>query len=123
VLSKLGMGSYDPFAATHIRAIAGTAGFALLFTATRSWPRVSRGLRDRRAMAETAAGSFFGPFLGVGLSLLAVQKTQAGVAATIMALTPVLIVPVVRLTRHEHVSTRAALGALLAFAGVALLFR
>lgn len=123
VLSKLGMGSYDAFAATHIRALAGTAGFVLLFTAAGWWPKVWSGLSHRAAMAEIAGGAFFGPFLGVGLSLVAVQRTQAGVAATIMALTPVLILPVVHFTRRERVSVRAAMGALLAVAGVALLFR
>jgi drug/metabolite transporter (DMT)-like permease len=123
VLSKLGMGAYDAFAATHIRALAGTAGFVLLFTAAGWWPKVWSGLSHRAAMAEIAGGAFFGPFLGVGLSLVAVQRTQAGIAATIMALTPVLILPVVHFTRRERVSVRAAMGALLAVAGVALLFR
>jgi drug/metabolite transporter (DMT)-like permease len=123
VLSKSGMGSYDAFAATHIRVISGTLGFAVLFTLAGWWTRALKGLADRAAMARTAAGAFFGPFLGVGLSLVAVQRTQAAVAATIMALTPVLIVPVVRFTRREQVSPRALLGALVAFAGVVILFR
>ncbi len=123
VLSKIGMGSYDAFAATHIRVISGTLGFALLFTLAGWWAPTVRGLADRGALTRTALGAFFGPFLGVGLSLVAVQRTQAGVAATIMALTPVLIVPTVRLTRREHVSARAFWGALLAFVGVMILFR
>jgi drug/metabolite transporter (DMT)-like permease len=122
VLSKLGMGGYDALAATQIRVLAGAAGYAVLFTAIGRWPRVVRALADRRAMAHTAVGAFFGPFLGVSLSLLAVQHTLTGVAASIMATTPVLIIPVVVLLGRERVGPGGWLGAALAVAGVALLF-
>jgi drug/metabolite transporter (DMT)-like permease len=102
--------------------LAGAAGYAVLFTAIGRWPRVVRALADRRAMAHTAIGAFFGPFLGVSLSLLAVQHTLTGVAASIMATTPVLIIPVVVLLGRERVGPGGWLGAALAVAGVALLF-
>lgn len=123
VLSKYGMRSYDPFASTQIRVIAGTIGFALIFTFWRRWSWVTAAVRDRRALALTTCGAFFGPFLGVSLSLVAVQNTRAGVAATLIGLTPVLILPLAIFVRKERVSYRAALGALLAFAGAAVLFR
>lgn len=123
VLSKLGMGDYDAFSANQIRVLAGTAGFAAIFTVTRWWPKVRAGLTDRTAMAFTGGGAFFGPFLGVSLSLLAVQHTDAGVAASIMAISPVLVIPVVVLVHKERVGIQGWLGALLAVAGVILLFR
>jgi drug/metabolite transporter (DMT)-like permease len=123
VLSKLGMRTFpDAFAATHIRVITGSIGFIVIIALMGSTRRVWLALQDGRAMGYTALGAFFGPFLGVGLSLLAVQHTQAGVAATIMTLTPVLIVPAVAIVYRESISPRAVLGALLAFGGVALLF-
>jgi len=123
VLSKLGMGGYDPFAATQIRVLAGTAGYVLLFFALGRWGRVARAFADRPALGYTAVGAVFGPFLGVSLSLLAVQLTLTGVAASIMAITPVLIIPVLVLHRRERVGAGGVLGALLAVAGVVLLFR
>ncbi len=123
VLSKLGMGDMNALAATQIRALAGMAGFALVYTATGWWPHFARALRDRRALGLAALGATFGPFVGVSLSLYAVQHTQVGVAATLMALTPVLILPAALLLLKERVSWRAALGALVAVGGVALLFR
>ncbi len=122
VLSKYGMGAYHPFAATQIRVIAGLAGFALLFTAFGWWPRVRAALRDRVAMARTALGAVFGPFLGVSLSLLAVQQTQAGVASAIMSIVPVLIILPSVLLFRERVTARAVMGAALAVGGVAVLF-
>ncbi len=122
VLSKYGMGSYDAFAATHIRVLAGTAGFAVVFTLTGWWPRVRDGLADRCAMAFTGIGAVFGPFLGVSLSLVAVKYTEAGVAATLMALAPVLIIPVSVMVFKESVAWPTAVGALVAVGGSMLLF-
>lgn len=122
VLSKHGMGDYDAFAATQIRVVAGIAGFVVLFSALRWWPRVARGLHDRRALAQTSLGAIFGPFLGVALSLVAVQHTQAGIAASIMATTPILIIPAVVLMGRERVGIGGVAGAITAVVGVAILF-
>jgi drug/metabolite transporter (DMT)-like permease len=73
-------------------------------------------------MAHTSLGAFFGPFLGVSLSLVAVKHTQAGVAATLMALVPVTILLPTVLVQKQRVSARAVLGAVVAVAGAALLF-
>lgn len=122
VLSKLGMGSYHAFAATQIRVIAGMAGYVALYFVLRWWPRVWPALRDRKALGFASVGAFFGPFLGVTLSLIAVRHTVAGVAASIMALTPVLIIPLVFLLRRERAGVGGVLGAIVAVAGVAILF-
>jgi drug/metabolite transporter (DMT)-like permease len=122
VLSKLGMGGYDAVAATQVRVIAAIAGYTLFVAAVRGWPRVATAMRDRRALAFTAVGAFFGPFLGVSLSLFAVRHTVSGVAASIMALQPVLIIPLVVLLHRERVGIGGIAGALMAVAGVALLF-
>ena len=122
VASKFGMGDYDPFAATQIRVLAAIVGFAGLITAWGWWPRVRAAVRDREAMAPATLGAFAGPFLGVGLSLLAVQLAPAGIAASLMATTPILMLPVAWI-RGERVGTSGLLGALLAVAGVAMLLR
>lgn len=122
ILSKVGIGAYDAFAATQVRVLAGIAGFSLLFVILRWWPRVPAAVRDARAMGFATLGAFFGPFLGVSLSLMAVRATVAGVAASLMALTPVLIIPLVVLLRGERVGIGGVLGALVAVGGAALLF-
>jgi drug/metabolite transporter (DMT)-like permease len=122
VLSKLGMGGYDPFASTQVRVIAGMAGYVVLMTVLGMWPRVIAALGHRPALGFAAIGSFFGPFLGVSLSLVSVQLIAAGVASSLMATTPILIIPVAVLVRREHVGAGGVLGALLAVAGVVLLF-
>ena len=122
VLSKIGMGNYDPVASGQIRIIAGMLGFSAIFTAVGWWRKTREGIRDKTAVGYATLGALVGPVLGVSLSLVAVQLTETGVAATIMSTTPVLIIPVVILSGQERVSTRAGIGAVLAVAGVALLW-
>ncbi len=122
VLSKYGMRDYDPFAGTWIRILAGLISFAVIYSIIGWWPRVTAAFKHKSGMAFTGLGAFFGPFLGVSLSLVAVQLTHAGVAATLIGLVPVIILAPAHFIAKEHISPRAIAGALLAVAGSALLF-
>lgn len=123
VLSKLGMGDYDAMAATQIRVFAGVLAFAAIFTVTRAWPRVIAAVKQPRPMFSTTMGAIFGPFLGVWLSLVAVQHTTAGVAASLMATSPILIIPITMWWNRERVGVRGLIGTVAAVAGVVLLVR
>ena len=122
VLSKYGMGSYDAFAASHIRIIAGAAGYAIIILALGKSGLVKTALKDAKGMRIIGLGSFFGPFLGVSFSLLSVQLTSTGIAATIMALVPILIIPPSVILFREKVNFKEVIGAVLAVSGVALFF-
>jgi drug/metabolite transporter (DMT)-like permease len=137
VLSKLGMHdsiviaagrihgiaqSYDPFASAQIRVIAGITGFTILFTILGLWKSTYQAISNHRAVVQLSLGAFFGPFLGVSFSLLAVQLTNTGIAATIMAIVPVLIIPPSIILFKEKVTLKEVLGAILAVGGVALFF-
>jgi len=122
VLSKKGMGDYDPFASSQIRVIAGLVGFTVIIFVTQRWHKVARAVAHLPAMKRIALGSVFGPFLGVSFSLIAIQHTQAGIAATIMAIVPVLIIPPAILIFGERPNWKEIIGASIAVAGVALFF-
>lgn len=122
VLSKKGMGSYDAFSASQIRVLAGIAGFSILFFFIRRWSRVWLALKHQSAMKRITLGAFFGPFLGVSFSLLAVQHTETGIAATLMAIVPVLIIPPSVLFFHEKVNLTEIIGAVITVGGIALFF-
>jgi len=122
VLSKYGMRNYDPFAASHIRVLTGFVGFAILFFVLGKWKELPTSFRDTKSMKWLVVGSIFGPFLGVSFSLMAVQHTSAGIAQTIMSLTPVLIIPPAVFINKERVTGREILGAIIAVCGVIMFF-
>lgn len=122
VLSKYGMGEYNVFAATQIRIIAGSVGFVILISLVKRWPRVITATKDKNTMKFISLGAFFGPFVGVYLSLLAIKFTSVGIASTIMAVIPVLIIPPSILIYKEKVTLKEAIGALITVSGVALFF-
>jgi drug/metabolite transporter (DMT)-like permease len=126
ILGKLGagtgIGAMDPFAGTQVRVIAAVLGFALVITAAGKWRGVGTGLRDAKALGSLTAGSFFGPFLGVSLSLLAVQSGNTGIASAIMSIVPVLIIAPSAIIFKERVTLREIIGSVAAVAGVFALF-
>ena len=122
VLSKLGMKDYNPFAATQIRIIAGIIGYVAMVTVLARWRKISMAVRDREGMSYTTLGAFFGPFLGVSFSLIAVKYTETGVASTIMALVPVFIIIPAVLFMKEKVTIPELIGTLVSVGGVALFF-
>lgn len=122
VLSKLGMKDYDPFAATQIRIIAGITGYVFLISILSRWNSIGKAMQNKKAVGATTLGAFFGPFLGVSFSLIAVKFTASGIASTIMALVPVFIlIPAVVLFK-QRVTIKEIVGALISVAGIALFF-
>lgn len=122
VLSKKGMGDYDAFAASQIRVLTGIVGFAILLFFLKRYHRVWDALKNAEAMKRITLGSFFGPFLGVAFSLLAIQHTKAGIAATLMSIVPVLIIPPAVLIFKEKVNWKEIMGAVVTVLGVVIFF-
>ncbi|WP_262497701.1 DMT family transporter [Parabacteroides chinchillae] len=64
----------------------------------------------------------FGPFLGVSFSLMAVQYTGAGIASTLMALTPIIILAPAWFFFKQKVILKEIIGAIISVCGVSLFF-
>lgn len=122
VLSKYGMMDYSPFASTQIRIIAGAVGFGLIIAFTGKTMLVVNALKNKTALAGITVGSFFGPFLGVSFSLLAIQNTSTGIASTIMALVPILIIPPAAIFFKQRVTLLDYIGAVISVGGVVMFF-
>ncbi len=122
VLSKYGMGEYDPFAATQIRVMAGIFGFTIVVSFFKRWMAVKKALNQRKPMLLMLLGATFGPFIGVSMSLLAAQHTTTGIASTIMAITPILIIPPTVIIFKQKVTLKEIAGAVISVTGVSLFF-
>ncbi len=137
VLSKVGMEHYAeiipadapahmntllPFASTMIRAVVGAAGFLALMALQKKTKELKAAAHDRRGLGYALIMTIFGPVMGVSLSLMAVRYTSAGIASTLMALTPVFILIPYAFIYHQRIRTRELLGVLVSMTGVALFF-
>jgi drug/metabolite transporter (DMT)-like permease len=79
-------------------------------------------LHDAKGMSVATATTIFGPFVGVGFSLMAVQYTSAGIASTLMALTPIIIILPSYWLFREKITWKAVVGAVVSVLGVSLFF-
>ena len=132
VLSKIGMDHYEavndapewliPFSANFYRCIAGIVGFSLLLYFRDGMAPLREALHDKKGLSIATATTIFGPFIGVGFSLMAVQYTAAGIASTLMAMTPIIILLPSYWLFHEKITWRAVIGAVISVLGVSLFF-
>ena len=137
VFSKVGMEHYSellpadapaametllPFASTMIRAIIGTLGFAALMLLGRKTTELKRAVHDGKAMSYAVLMTLLGPVVGVSLSLMAVRYTSAGIASTLIGLTPVFIMIPYAFIYHQRIRAREVLGVFVSMTGVALFF-
>lgn len=124
VLSKQGMaGNFSPFRANAIRMLAAVLFIWIWAVFRGEAGSTFRELRGKpRILGLLALGAFVEPVLGVSSSLLAIQHIEIGIASTLIALTPVIILPISYFVLKEKVGRQAILGTLLAIAGVAILF-
>jgi drug/metabolite transporter (DMT)-like permease len=117
------VGEVNGFVATFIRLLAALLLFLpaiMLLRRYRNPLHVFR--RNGRAFALTLTGAVLGPYLGITFSLIAITHTRVAIATTLMALPPVIMLPMMRYVSRELPSTRAWTGAILAVAGVAVMF-
>jgi drug/metabolite transporter (DMT)-like permease len=112
----------DSLSATLMRMLIGAIFVWIVITVWGRLPEIRKGLQDRRGAKLTAAGAFIGPYLGVWFSVIAVTYTEVGIASTLMSLMPVMIIPVVWILYKEKTNWRGIGGAVVAVAGVAIIF-
>ncbi len=132
VLSKIGMDHYEatanmpewlvPFSANFYRCVAGIIGFTLLLYFRKGLDPLREAVHDKKGLAVATATTVFGPFVGVGFSLMAVQYTAAGIASTLMAMTPIIILLPSYWLFHQKINWRAVAGAVISVVGVSLFF-
>jgi|YNPNPStandDraft_1061719.scaffolds.fasta_scaffold03647_2 drug/metabolite transporter (DMT)-like permease len=124
VLAKRGMaGNYPALSAVVIRMIIGMTVLWMITLFTGQLRKVLQQIyQNRQALKFVAGGSIIGPVIGVWLSLVSIQATFVGIASTLMALTPVILLPVAKWGYKENLSSRAVLGTLISIVGVTTIF-
>ena len=122
IFSKIGMGSYNIFAATQIRLVAAFIAYTIIITMQKKWPEIREAFHNKRAIGEIAVGGILGPFIGVVFSLVALKYTATGIVSSITSVSPVIIIPASIIIFKEEVLPKEIIGAFVSIAGVVLLF-
>ncbi|MCL4295820.1 MAG: DMT family transporter [Anaerolineae bacterium] len=124
ITAKKGLGGDFPaLSGNLIRMLAATATlWAITLFQGQAGATVQRLASERPAMVNIVGGAIFGPFLGVWLSLIAIQLTHIGVASTLMALPPIFLLPISHFVFKERLGWAAVVGTVAAMIGVVILF-
>ena len=113
-------GGLDPYLASLIRVGASGTIMALL-VATPLAPTRAAPITPA-LLGLTLATAVIGLLLGMTLFLYALQGSDTGIVATLSATSPVIILPLLWLRTGQRPSLMSWVGALLAVAGLALIF-
>jgi drug/metabolite transporter (DMT)-like permease len=123
ILSKRGMaGDFPALSASLMRLTTASVVIWLWALIQGQFRPTVEGLRHKRARWAILGGTLAGPFMGMTLSLVAVQLTHVGIASTLMALSPVFLLPLSHWVFKERISQRAIVGTVVALVGVAMIF-
>jgi drug/metabolite transporter (DMT)-like permease len=123
VLAKQGLvGDFPSISATLIRMLVAMGTLWLITLVQGQVAETWRALKDRKAVTSVIGGSLTGPFLGVWLSMVAVQRAHVGIASTLMAMSPIMLIPLTHWIFGERISPRSTAGTVVALAGAAIIF-
>jgi len=116
-------GELNEFVATFVRVFSSVLFILPVTIIFRKYKNpVKLYLNDPKAFLFTIVGTVFGPFLGITLSLLAIKYTKVGIASTIMATVPVMMLPMSKYIHKEKFNLKIILGTFMAVGGVAIIF-
>lgn len=113
----------SPLESTLIRLLGGTLiVFGLLFLPTNNRQMQIKWQLTARSLGIIAIAAFGSTYLGIWLQQTALKFSPTGIAQTLLATSPLFILPLVTL-RGEKISLRAILGVLLSLGGIAFMFQ
>jgi drug/metabolite transporter (DMT)-like permease len=123
ILAKYGFRTeIDALSATILRMIPATLVMWLAAIVLRKLGPTKILLTDKKTAWYILIASIIGPYWGVWLANIAVKYAEAGIAATLLATVPVILIPMIWFVRGTRPTVRALAGTVIAMAGVALIF-
>ena len=87
----------------------------------RGYEKLEKESIDKKLIGKVVLASIIGAYICLWLQQIAIENLQAGIAQTMLSTSPIFILPMVAL-RGEKISVRAITGAVLAIAGIMLIF-
>ena len=136
VFAKWGMESNDPatntihfsgaspLVAAYIRMCFGCIGATIIlciYLIFKSKNTNRNPIKLNKTLLCIFTGAVFGPVLGVWLGLVSINNIDTGVAAALMSISPILIIPFARIFENEKITYSSVFGAIISIIGVTML--
>ena len=123
VKEAFNFGNLNKFVAVFLKIVF---SLLLLLLIGRVWGFSKNSIRvfknNKKALKLIIWGAILGPYLGITASLIAVSNTQVGVASTLMAIVPILMLPISKFYYKEKLSLTSIMGTIIAVVGITILF-
>ncbi len=120
--SVLSQTAVSPLQSNLLRLSAGVVFLTAWITISKirvgGWMKLEK---PRVTAGQLLSATFLGTFLGMWMQQIAFKLSQVGIAQTLSSTSPLFILPISMLS-GEKISARAVLGALVAVAGILILF-
>ncbi|MGB5529771.1 MAG: DMT family transporter, partial [Ignavibacteriaceae bacterium] len=116
-------GELNGFAASFIRLFSASIIILPLAATFRRYKNpINIYTKDSYSTKVILIGTIFGPVLGITGSLIAIEYAKVGIASTLMATMPIIMLPISRFYFKEKLDWKAIIGAFVAVAGAAIIF-
>ena len=122
--SRAGMGAFTAvpvpaFSASLIRVAAGSLWCCGLVVVNGQTRESMQAFRDRSSVAWLLLGVTAGPVAGIWLSMVALQGAPTGVAATLISISPLFLIPLSWIAYGERPTPGRIIATLVAMGGIA----
>lgn len=116
-------GELNGFSASFIRLFSASLIILPLAATFRRYKNPFRIYPQNYSVTKSIfIGTVFGPVLGITLSLIAIEHAKVGIASTLMATMPVIMLPISGFYFKEKFGWKAIVGAMVAVIGTAIIF-
>jgi len=116
-------GDLNGFAASFVRLFSASLIIIPVASLLRKYKNPVRIYsKDKYSAKVILIGTVFGPVLGITGSLIAIAYVKVGIASTLMATMPIIMLPIARFYFKEKLDWKAIVGAFVAVIGAAIIF-
>jgi len=116
-------GELNGFAASFIRLFSASIIILPIASTFRRYKNpINIYSKDSYSTKVILIGTVFGPVLGITGSLIAIAYAKVGIASTLMATMPIIMLPISRFYFKEKLDWNAIIGAFVAVIGAAIIF-
>lgn len=120
VCSRIGMQACDSVEGAFIRLLVSAFAVLLIVVYQKQLRAVLRQTQDLDLMKRLIPAVMLGTWLGIWLCQIAYKETSVSVATTLLATTPLFVIPLLRVFQNQKITMSAVAGTLVATIGVVL---